>query len=482
VADAAAAQRMEQLMSATLLPSTIFADHIFDGDAFQRGTFRIRIAAGAIASMERVDADASIPTSRGVVDLRGRLLMPGLINSHVHLARAGMFKPLEPLSIGTIAENLVQTLQAGVTTAGEMGCAAPLAAAMRELVGNDGLAPSIRCAGPLVTAPGSYPLDWLPPMWEKLGLALPCSTEREGEAAVQHLAEAGMDHVKLAVMHKSYREKPLPRILPEVARAICREAHKLGMRVCAHAHWDEDYRFAIDAGVDALMHSSFDPLSSETVARVRDSGVSVCPTLWIFESVCSGAEGCWWQDDRYAGISPAVRRDWKQFGEAYAESGAVLPENVAAAGGLAKARVHEGIRTAAANLMLLADAGVPFGFGNDAAFGYCVHARPVDELAAMQRAGLSAAACLHAATAGAARLLGCPDRGRLAPGQRADLIAVDGDPSRDLASMERISSVFVAGQKIPARTRSSARARAAIVGGLARTAVQAARGVLRGRA
>jgi imidazolonepropionase-like amidohydrolase len=248
------------------------------------------------------------------------------------------------------------------------------------------------------------------------------------------------------------------------------------MRVCAHAHWDEDYRFAIEAGADALMHSSFDPLSEATVALVRDSGVAVCPTLWIFESICAGAESCLYEDPRYtSGVHAAIRRDWKRFHEAFAESGPVLPEWVAAAGGLAKERARHGVKVAAANLMLLRDAGVPFGFGNDAAFGFCVHRRPVDELLAMQRAGMSQAECLQAATVGAARLLGCPDRGRLAAGQRADLIVVDGDPSRDLASMEHVSTVIVGGRVVPLEGRARPRTRATIATGLARSAAAAAK-------
>ena len=101
--------------------------------------------------------------------------------------------------------NLEGSLAAGVTTVGDMGCAPALIAALRSHVEkNPTSGPQIRAAGPLVTAPRGYPLDWMPPLFAKLGLALPCEDERQARSAAQRVASAGMDHVKLCVMHQSY--------------------------------------------------------------------------------------------------------------------------------------------------------------------------------------------------------------------------------------------------------------------------------------
>ena len=120
-----------------------------------------------------------------------------------------------------------------------------------------------------------------------------------------------MDHVKLAVMHQSYSDKPLPAVTEPVARAVVDEAHRSGLRVLAHAHSVADYRVALAAGVDALMHSSFEPLDADTVALVRDAGIPVCPTLWVFESVCLGSEMRFDREPRYTRhvgrLHPAAR-------------------------------------------------------------------------------------------------------------------------------------------------------------------------------
>jgi hypothetical protein len=164
----------------------------------------------------------------------------------------------------------------------------------------------------------------MPALFARLGLAKVCSDEHAGAAAVQSVAAAGMDHVKLVVMHQSYGNRPLPAVTAPVARAIVAEAHRLGLRVLAHAHGVADYDVALGAGVDALMHSSFEPLDDVLVARVRDAGVPVGPTLWVFESVCLGAEMRFDREPRFLRhVAPYIQRSWRRFAEAYAESGEV---------------------------------------------------------------------------------------------------------------------------------------------------------------
>lgn len=444
---------------------TLVTDRLFDGESLRDGTWRIETEGAEIARLARHDGAVG-----DAIDARGATVIPGLINTHVHIARGGMFEPNEPLSIGQMVRNLHDTLGSGVTTVGDMGCAAGLASALRARTHSDPVVgPSMRMAGPLITAPRGYPLDWMPALFAKLGVAFGCETERQACDAVERIARAGMDHVKLAIMHQSYAEQPLPAIREPVARAAVEEAHRNGLRAYAHAHSVVDYRVALAAGVDALMHSSFLPLDADTVSMVRDAGIPVCPTLWVFDSVCLGVEERWHQDSqRTRGVAPRIVRSWKRFAEAWAESGDVVPPGIA--GGLPKARAVEGARVAAANLRLLRDAGVPIAFGTDAAYGYCAHGRPADEIGAMHRAGMDQLACLRAATSDAADLLGLADRGRVREGLRADLVVVDGDPLRDIGALGCVRDVIAGGQRVATATLAqNARTAAACVGGLVGT-------------
>lgn len=443
------------------------SDCLFDGEDFVDGEVEIAIRAGTIDRIERVVDDR--PLGPGALDARGRLLMPGLVNAHVHIARGGVFEANERVSATQAVHNLQAALAAGTTTVGDMGCAPGVISALRRRVARQPLAgPQLRGSGPILTAPRGYPLDWMPPLFVRLGLAVPCADERAGSAAAARVAALGMDHVKLAVMHQSYSEKPLPAVTEPVARAVVAEAHRGGLRVLAHAHSVADYRVALAAGVDALMHSSFEPLDADTVARVRDAGIPVCPTLWVFESVCLGSEMRLDRDPRYTRhVAGYIRSSWRRFAEAYTEATDVVPPGLA--GGLPKARVVEAIRVASANLTLLRDAGVPIAFGNDASYGFSLVARPVDELTAMQRSGMDARACLRAATRGAAALLGCHDRGAVAEGKRADLLVVDRRVRDDVAALEAPHEVVAAGERLQAGGGGAGRAWAtglAFAGGL----------------
>jgi len=450
------------------------ADLIFDGVRFVPGDVEITLDGSLIARVERVATDR--PLAADALDARGALVMPGLVNAHVHIARGGVFEENERISPTQAVRNLSGSLAAGTTTVGDMACAPAIISALRRHVAERPAAgPQIRAAGPILTAPGGYPLDWMPPLFARLGLALPCADEHAAGHAVLRVAEAGMDFVKLAVMHRSYSDQPLPAVSEPVARAVVDQAHRSGLRVLAHAHTVADYRVALAAGVDALMHSSFEPLDTETLARVRDAGIPVCPTLWVFESVCLGAEQHLAADPRYTRhVLPYISRSWRRFMEAYVASADVVPPGIA--GGLPKARIAEAVRAAAANLLLLRDAGVPIAFGNDASYGFSLVARPVDELSAMQRAGLDAEDCLRAATSTSARLLGCTDRGVIQPGARADLLVVDARVRNDVAAIDPPREVFAGGERLGPRPAGGFATGLAYLGGLVRTAANGLRG------
>lgn len=427
--------------------TTILADHIFDGERIQTGLRQLLVEGERIMRIAMLDAPPPEEPGVDTIDARGDLVMPGLVNAHAHVVRGGAFEEQEPPLPLQAATNFAHALAAGTTTIADLGCPPAMIRSFREATRGTSLAgPEVVAAGPVLTAPGGYPLDWMPKWVAKLGAAVACDGPRGGEAAVQRVADAGMDVVKLAVMHRSYADRPLRAMDVPTASAVVAEAHNLGLRVLAHAHSNADYRVAIAAGVDALMHSSFEPLDDELVAAVRDARIPVCPTLWVFESICALDDG----EPAWSHLAPhvgrTVMRSLRRFTAAYRAS-TVIPPGIA--GGLAKSRAREAVETAAANLRLLADAGVPIVFGNDAAYGFSLVARPVDELSAMQRAGLSAVACLRAATREASRVVGLIDRGRIAAGLRADLVGVPARAAEDVSALAEVRWVMKAGRRVP---------------------------------
>lgn len=451
--------------------SALRVDRLFDGERFLSGEHEVVVEGELIRSVERRPAGA--PLRAGTRDLRGGTLLPGLIDAHCHIARVGLFEPHEAPDPTAVVDNLASAQRAGVTTLGDMGCPAPMISALAALTRREPHAgPSIRAAGPLLTVPLGYPLDWMSRAHVWLGAAVPCPDEKSARRAVARVARAGMDHVKICIMHRGYDLSALPTFSRKVARAVVDEAHASGLRVLAHAHWNADYRVALAAGVDALMHSAFDPLDPEIVARVADSGVSVCPTLWVFHSACLGAEQRWDRDPaRLAGVTAPVRRSWRRFAEAYAASAEVLPEGIA--GGLPKQAARQGVENAVANLLLLRERKVRFAYGSDGPYGFSTVFRPFEELSLYRAAGLGSEECLRAATLGAAETLGLADRGAVRPGLRADLLWVDGDLSRDLGALSRVRAVWRGGVSVALDGARSGGAARAVRRGLGRTLVDA---------
>ncbi len=445
------------------MTSGFLVDRWFDGERLRHEPITLRVASGLITALEPRRPDRpDQPGDPDLVDARAHLVLPGLVNTHAHVARAGFFEAEEPpLQLQQIVGNFLGALRAGVTTVADMGCTMPMLRALRALTDANPLAgPRFVGAGPMLTAPEGYPFNWVSPLWRHSEAVFAVDSERDAARAVGRTIDGGMDHLKVAIMHESFARQPLPALRLPAARAIVAEAHRLGRRVYAHAHSLEDYRVALDAGVDALMHSCFEPLSADDVQRIVDAGVAVCPTLWAYDSTCLvGDCGVHLRADLQRHASRPLRRSWQRFADAYAASGEVFPED-STIPGVGKEAARQAMRIGAANLRLLADAGVPVAFGNDASFGVSLLARPYDELAAMHAAGLDVIDCLRAATGNAGGLLGRPDLGRIAVGASADLLLASPQLAHDLTRLDVDRGdvelrVYARGLAVPATSRTS---------------------------
>ncbi|MEU7457750.1 amidohydrolase family protein, partial [Streptosporangium roseum] len=198
----------------------------------------------------------------------------------------------------------------------------------------------------------------------------------------------------------------LPVMTPEIAAALAAAAHDAGLRVIAHAITASEATIALDAGVDGLAHvwtdlAQDDPASQRLAERVRAQGVFVVTTLAYFEAITA----------QHLETADCAR-----------------PGSSANAVGALRA---------------LRQAGVPLLAGTDAtpfapAHGAGMHR----ELHLLTEAGLSPQEALAAATSLPACHFGLTDRGRIAPGLRADLVLVEGDPTRDITATGSITDVW----------------------------------------
>jgi hypothetical protein len=197
---------------------TLVARRLFDGRSLREGRFCLEARRGLITGIRRIGADDALP--KRAVDFGDATLMPGLIDAHCHMARAGQFEAHEPPSLSAVGHNLRAALDAGITTAGDMGSALHLISELRNFLEEDSSAgPALRAAGPILTVPLGYPLDWMSPLHRWLGIAVAIASERDARQAVERIAHAGMDHVKICIMHRAYDLSPLPVFSQKLAAA-----------------------------------------------------------------------------------------------------------------------------------------------------------------------------------------------------------------------------------------------------------------------
>ena len=388
---------------------------VFDGEAFiERATVRVRDGR-----IEAVGEDLDVPTGWDVVDGGGRTLLPGLIDAHVH----------------TWGEARRDALRFGVTTQIDMfSDHRQLAAAKAERVDlhrHDQA--DLWSAGTLATAAGGHGTQF--------GLAVPTlSAPAEAPAWVAARAAEGSDFIKIVRedLHVYSDTQSLPTLDAATAAAVIAAAHAAGLRAVVHASAQETARESLRDGADGLVHVFQDQAADAGfVALAKRRGAFVVPTLTVIAGF-SGQRSPLADDPRLAAWLSAGQRE------------------------TLSARIHEGagdpamLARAMESVRRLHAAGVPILAGTDApnpntAHGVSMH----EEILRLAEAGLDPAAALAAATSAPARAFGLDDRGRVAPGLRADLILVEGDPGSDLTATRAIAAIWKNGRRVDRRVAPS---------------------------
>lgn len=350
---------------------------VFDGTKIGPQT-SVLLDGGRIAA---VDPDLDVAGCQ-VVDGTDRVLLPGLIDAHVHLHGV---------------ENLEQLTRAGVTTALDMACWP------RELV--DGLRhrcglTDIRSAGIPATAPGSTHSK-MPGRPEAALVGGPA----DADAFVRARVAEGSDYIKLIA--------DVPGPDQATLDALVVAAHRQGLRTVAHAVSSVPYRMALAAGADVITHAPLDAaLDDAAVTQLRQQGCATVPTLTMMKAVSE-----------------------RLFGTSDGDPAAPGP-------GYHNARRSVGLlQSAGVPILAGTDANTTAGVPANIKHGESLHS----ELELLVEAGLSAAEAIAAATALPARHFGLTDRGAVTVGLRADLVLVAGDPSADITDTRNVERVWCAG-------------------------------------
>jgi len=351
------------------------------------------------------EAQFQIPQDAQVVDAQGGTILPGFIDAHTHIFE----------SAGTTQAVLNRWLRAGVTTVRDLGSrygkgpsSLSIAAFKQKLAAYGNTVPTIVIAGPIMTAPGGYPV----PIFGR-GSALEVADVEKARQETERLLADGADEIKIAVASGN-PQQPFPVLTLEQVEAITEVAHRHGTRVSAHVLRPHDAQIAIDGGVDDLAHQIL-------VGKISDELIQ--------------------QDEL---IRQMVERD------VWLVPTLVEEDDLAADAGLTDEQMKEFVEIRQDGLRRYLAAGGKVAMGSDfGATERIPQGMPLPELQRMVEFGMTPMQVIVAATSHAAQVCNLGDRlGTLETGKQADVIVVKGNPLEDIQAMGEVIIVIKNGEVI----------------------------------
>jgi imidazolonepropionase-like amidohydrolase len=414
--------------SPTPVPVTaIRAARMFDGTSDTTVANPVILVQGS--RILAIGAGVAVPAGATMIDLGDATLLPGFIDSHTHLTGEagenyvqdffeGLRRPVtEQVFYGAVYAR--RTVEAGFTTVRDVGSSDDMDVGLRDAIAA-GLTPGPRmlvARYALGATGGHCDNTGFPP--ETFG------PEPGMEKGVLHGADQGRQAVRLDIKYGADVIKmcasggvlslgddvAAPQLTDEELSAIVDEAHRLKRKTAAHAHGDLAARAAVRAGIDSIEHGSF--LSDETLSLMKAKGTYLVPT-------CMAGQ---WTGGKLERFPPEVAAKAKAALEA-----------------------HNDMMRRAVRL------GVRIAFGTDS--GVSPHGMNAQEFGLMVERGMTPAQALKTAGPAAAELLGLADRiGTLEKGKEADIVAVPGDPLKDIHVTERVAFVMKGGQVLKGASR-----------------------------
>jgi imidazolonepropionase-like amidohydrolase len=391
----------------------IRAGHLIDVHNGKESADQTIIVTGDKITAIAPTASTAAQTGDKEIDLRTLTVLPGMIDVHTHLTADSDFDPYHELTTTPIKEalngvrNARTTLEAGFTTVRNVGASGYADVALRDEINAGHFpGPHMLVSGPPLGITGGHCDENLLPF----DYHITADGVADGIAAVQQKVRQnikyGADLIKICatggVLSKGDDPQASQYTLEEM-KAIVADAHRLGRKVAAHAHGAQGILWATEAGVDSIEHGSY--IDDASIAEMKKDGTYLVPTLYL--------------------------EDWLlQNGH--------LPE-------FYQQKMKDTIAVAKKNIRHAIDSGVKVALGTDSAvYPHGLNAHEFDVY--VNQMGMTPWAALQSGTINAADLLGWSDRtGALEPGKWADIIAVNGDPLKDITTLEHVPFVMKSG-------------------------------------
>ena len=409
--------------AAVAAPTYIRAGRLIDVPGKSvRGPSTIVVDNGRIVAV--TDDKVRIEPGAKVIDLSDKTVLPGLIDSHVHLSsdRGGEQALLAdvrddaPLHAFETQMNGMKTLRAGFTTVRNLGDDGGNTSSLREAIKRGWVqGPRIVDAAQSISTTGGH-MDGRGSLNNELVAHLPdpenlCDSVETCRKVVRRQIDRGADVIKFATTGGVNSGTGLAtRMFEDEAKALVDTAHAYGRKVAVHAHGTDGIKLALRAGADSIEHGTV--MDDEIVRLMKAKGTYYVPTL----STVNG----------------------------YLER---LAKDPNAYTGAVKQQIDWRIGITGKSLTKAYPAGVKIAYGTDA--GVSKHGRNADEFELLVKYGMPPVEALKAATVNAADLLGLANEiGTIEPGKSADIIAVSGDPLQDVTVLKKVEFVMARGDVV----------------------------------
>jgi imidazolonepropionase-like amidohydrolase len=376
---------------------------LFDGERVTEKT-SVLFRDGKIAEVSPTPAARCANT----VDGAGKTLLPGLIDAHTHAHSEA---------------DLASALRYGVTTELDMFGAPKAKAKLRAYAHEHADVSDFFSAGAGITSPGGHGTEY--------GIKVrTVDGPNDAEPFVEECVKEGSDYIKIIYTPDSKRFRSISR---ETLKASVEAAHRHHLLAVVHIDTLHAGQDAIEAGADALVHLFWDTAASPAFVEVAKSHKAfIVPTLSVLSTLSGNPHG------------PKLAGDGTFASRLDAQNLKTLRQKIPGALPTDENGIRESVR-------LLHAAGVPLLAGTDAANAGTAHGASMHgELELLVAAGLTPVDALIAATATPAQSFALKDRGRIAPGLRADLLLVEGDPTHDILATRRIAGVWRGGAELKA--------------------------------
>lgn len=442
----------------------------------------ISIRNGIIEKIVK-EGELEIPKEAKIITLSGKTVIPGLIDSHVHLFQSGVDDFMKPYAEGLINKfkrNCMITIRSGVTTVRNMpgGQGYKILKYRKKVEEGKIVGPRILASGPAVTVPYSYfskllympfnsfVLFFLETIFKIRGLSIDVHNEKEAKELVRRLKKEGVDfiktitpgsnypyaedeRIKLKLLEMGLKEEQINASMnPKILSAIVHQANQLDLKVvCHNIYGTEGFSEAVEAGVDSIEHSPMGLLSEETFNLMKEKEVFWVPTAYCFynwKNIIDNPEIY-----ETVEMKELVPEPFHSFGRKCLQKTRNDIEN----GGFLSEFYNEveifKQEYFPVNFSLAIEKGVKIVAGVDSGAGgaaYIPHGQLYKELEVYVNNGMSEFKALQTTTKNAAKLLGKIDElGTIEEGKVGDIVVLDSNPLKNISNLKSINLVIKEG-------------------------------------